>query len=150
MNGATRFRVEHASDERRSFPTSRAVPRSDKAYRCSCCKLVVILRDPEHHPFGRLITHLLGQDARFFSSLEPMLRAIEVRGNAHGPANPIKLTMQLIRLTDRRPAERWPVRRTTNLSAKGCRGCAKSFFATLGSRTAITDSPSLRSAVGSN
>ena len=79
MNGATRFRVEHAGDERRSFPTSRAGPRPDEACRCSYGKFIVILRDPEHHPLGRFVTHLLGQDAGFFGSLAPMLWVVEMR-----------------------------------------------------------------------
>src|SRR6516165_10102298 len=54
------------------------------ALRRPDCKLVVIVRDPEHRLLLRFVADLLGQDAGFFGSLAPVIWVIEVRGSGHG------------------------------------------------------------------
>ena len=62
-----------------------APPRlADNAHRGSDGKLVIIVRDPQHHLLGRFVNHLLSQDAGFFGSLAPMLWVVEMRANGHG------------------------------------------------------------------
>ena len=62
---------------------SVAVPL--EAHRRSDRKLVVIVRDPQHHLSGRFVAHLLGQDAGFFGAPAPMFRVAKImRGIGHG------------------------------------------------------------------
>jgi hypothetical protein len=46
----------------------------DGAYLRSDGKVVVIVRDLQHHFFGPFAVHLLGKNAGFFRSLMPVLR----------------------------------------------------------------------------
>ena len=56
-----------------------------EAHRRSDRKLVVIVRDPQHHLPERLVAHLFGQDAGFFGAPAPMFRVAKImRGIGHG------------------------------------------------------------------
>ena len=55
----------------------------DGAYSRSDGKLVVIVRDLEHHLLGPFVAHPLGQDAGFFGTPVPIFGVVEMWCNGH-------------------------------------------------------------------
>ena len=64
--------------------TGASPPLRLGALSCSCSKLLVIVRDPEHYLLGCFVIHLLGQDMGFLGSFAPVFGIVEMRDIGHG------------------------------------------------------------------